>query len=80
MCRIATQTYSTFSGINQYGYSDPTARVLDKVAREMWEAELPRIKQELADRKAREKAAAEKRNTVTPGHKPVYRLTWSAAW
>ena len=36
MCSIKTQTYATFSSRNAYGYNDPTAAVLDRVAREQW--------------------------------------------
>lgn len=38
MCSIKSQTYSNFSRRNQYGYSDPTAAICNKVAREQWDA------------------------------------------
>lgn len=37
MCSIKTQGYANFSRRNSYGYSDPTAAICDKVAREQWD-------------------------------------------
>ena len=38
MCTIKSQTYSNFSSRNSYGYSDPTAAICDKIAKEQWDA------------------------------------------